>query len=117
MTVAADGWLGDLLSGQADRRLPLLGTRRFPRRSCDHTRQRGLAWLSFLGELGLGAVLADDMGLGKTVQLLALIAAAPPGNRLTLLVCPMSLVGNWQREAQRFTPELRGCMSTTARSG
>ena len=34
--------------------------------------QRGLAWLSFLGGLGLGAVLADDMGLGKTVQLLAL---------------------------------------------
>jgi SNF2 family DNA or RNA helicase len=57
--------------------------------------------------VGIGAVLADDMGLGKTVQLLALIAAAPPGNGPTLLVCPMSLVGNWQREAQRFTPQLR----------
>jgi SNF2 family DNA or RNA helicase len=62
--------------------------------------------LSFLGELGLGAVLADDMGLGKTVQLLALMAAQP-GNGPTLLICPMSLVGNWQREAQRFTPRLR----------
>jgi SNF2 family DNA or RNA helicase len=107
VTVDAEGWLGDLLSGQADRRLPPLAT---PDGFCGELRpyqQRGLAWLSFLSELGLGAVLADDMGLGKTVQLLALIAAAPPGNRLTLLVCPMSLVGNWQREAQRFTPELR----------
>ena len=67
--------------------------------------QRGLAWLSFLGELGLGAVLADDMGLGKTIQLLALVAGSPAGP--TLLVCPMSLVGNWQREAARFTPDLR----------
>jgi SNF2 family DNA or RNA helicase len=107
VTVDADGWLGDLLSGQTDRRLPPLNTPRGFRGELRPYQQRGLAWLSFLGELGLGAVLADDMGLGKTVQLLALIAAAPPGNRPTLLVCPMSLVGNWQREAQRFTPELR----------
>jgi SNF2 family DNA or RNA helicase len=107
VTVDADGWLGDLLSGQADRRLPPLSTPRGFRGELRPYQQRGLAWLSFLGELGLGSVLADDMGLGKTVQLLALIAAAPPGNRPTLLVCPMSLVGNWQREAQRFTPELR----------
>ncbi|MBV9379862.1 MAG: DEAD/DEAH box helicase, partial [Streptosporangiaceae bacterium] len=107
VTVDADGWLGDLLSGQADRRLPPLSTPRGFRGELRPYQQRGLAWLSFLGELGLGAVLADDMGLGKTVQLLALIAAAPPGNRPTLLICPMSLVGNWQREAQRFTPQLR----------
>jgi SNF2 family DNA or RNA helicase len=107
VTVDADGWLGDLLSGQADRRLPPLSTPPGFRGELRPYQQRGLAWLSLLGELGLGAVLADDMGLGKTVQLLALIAADPPGNRPTLLVCPMSLVGNWQREAQRFTPELR----------
>jgi SNF2 family DNA or RNA helicase len=107
VTVDADGWLGDLLSGQADRRLAPLSTPLGFRGELRPYQQRGLAWLSFLGELGLGAVLADDMGLGKTVQLLALIAAAPPGNRPTLLVCPMSLVGNWQREAERFTPELR----------
>jgi SNF2 family DNA or RNA helicase len=107
VTVDADGWLGDLLSGQADRRLPPLSTPRGFRGELRPYQQRGLAWLSFLGELGLGAVLADDMGLGKTVQLLALIASVPPGNRPTLLVCPMSLVGNWQREAQRFTPQLR----------
>lgn len=72
--------------------------------------QRGLDWLAFMSGLGLGGILADDMGLGKTVQLLALLvhereragAVAP-----TLLVCPMSVVGNWQREAASFTPGLR----------
>ncbi len=68
--------------------------------------RRGLDWLAFMSSLGLGAVLADDMGLGKTVQVLALLAheqATTP----TLLVCPMSVVGNWQREAERFVPGLR----------
>ncbi len=103
--VNADGWLADLLSGQADRRLAPLATPDGFHGELRPYQERGLAWLSFLGELGLGAVLADDMGLGKTVQLLALIAAHAAGP--TLLVCPMSLVGNWQREAARFTPELR----------
>jgi SNF2 family DNA or RNA helicase len=75
--------------------------------------ERGLSWLSFLGQLGLGGILADDMGLGKTIQLLSLIAAQSPAGEEprdggpTLLICPMSLVGNWQREAERFTPGLR----------
>jgi superfamily II DNA or RNA helicase len=103
--VDADGWLGDLLSGQAEHRLAPVATPDGFRGELRPYQRRGLAWLSFLGGLGLGAVLADDMGLGKTVQMLALIAAgsAEP----TLLVCPMSLVGNWQREAARFTPGLR----------
>jgi SNF2 family DNA or RNA helicase len=107
--VEADGWLGDLLSGQADRRLAPMATPTGFGGELRPYQQRGLAWLSFLGDLGLGAVLADDMGLGKTVQLLALIASsrARPEPGPTLLVCPMSLVGNWQREAARFTPELR----------
>jgi SNF2 family DNA or RNA helicase len=72
--------------------------------------ERGLSWLAFLSSLGLGACLADDMGLGKTVQLLALEVAHRadgPATGPTLLLCPMSLVGNWQREAARFTPGLR----------
>ncbi|HTU05974.1 MAG TPA: DEAD/DEAH box helicase, partial [Trebonia sp.] len=109
--VDADGWLGDLLSGQADRRIEPMATPDGFHGELRPYQQRGLAWLSFLGALGLGAVLADDMGLGKTIQLLALIAAEAAGNetgrRPTLLVCPMSLVGNWQREAARFTPGLR----------
>jgi SNF2 family DNA or RNA helicase len=114
--VDADGWLGDLLSGQADERLASVATPDGFRGTLRPYQERGLAWLSFLGRLGVGAVLADDMGLGKTVQLLAMLLAerrnhasvrddsalAPP----TLLICPMSLVGNWQREAERFTPEL-----------
>src|SRR6185437_418326 len=87
--VDADGWLGDLLSGQADHRLRPMPTP-----------------AGFSGELRPGGILADDMGLGKTIQLLSLVAGQP-GGRPTLLVCPMSLVGNWQREAARFTPDLR----------
>ncbi len=105
--VDTDGWLDDLLSGDAEHRLePVLPSERFSGTLRPY-QARGLAWLAFLGRLGLGGVLADDMGLGKTVQLLALLADDPSGTGPTLLVCPMSLVGNWQREAARFTPELR----------
>jgi superfamily II DNA or RNA helicase len=106
--VDADGWLGDLLSGQADRRLAPVPTPASFRGELRPYQERGLAWLSFLGDLGLGAVLADDMGLGKGPQTLALLAKAKETSPVpTLLVCPMSLVGHWQREAARFTPDLR----------
>jgi len=112
--VSADGWLGDLLSGQADDRLAACPTPDGFRGQLRPYQQRGLSWLSFLGRLGVGAILADDMGLGKTVQLLSLlwaerVSAAAVGAETagpTLLICPMSLTGNWQREAERFTPEL-----------
>ncbi len=70
--------------------------------------RRGLSWLAFLGELGFGACLADDMGLGKTIQTLALIQHRREAGeaRPTLLICPTSVIQNWQREAERFTPEL-----------
>ena len=113
--VAADGWLGDLLSGAGDRSLtPVTAPASF-RGDLRPYQERGLAWLSFLSDLGLGGILADDMGLGKSVQTLALldheraaqaVPGAPPRTGPTLLVCPMSLVGNWQREAERFTPDL-----------
>ncbi|MBO0685432.1 MAG: DEAD/DEAH box helicase, partial [Candidatus Dormibacteraeota bacterium] len=107
---SAEGLIGELLSGLPDRRLePVAAPPGFAGNLRPY-QERGLAWLSFLGRLGLGGCLADDMGLGKTVQLLALLAAEraegeAPGP--TLLVCPMSVVGNWQREAARFVPELR----------
>jgi SNF2-related domain/SNF2 Helicase protein/Helicase conserved C-terminal domain len=107
--VDADGWLGDLLSGHADNRLEPMATPSSFRGALRPYQERGLAWLSFLGRLGLGAVLADDMGLGKSPQTLALLAAEREAGLSagpTLLVCPMSLVGNWQREAARFTPGL-----------
>ncbi|MGD0239746.1 MAG: DEAD/DEAH box helicase [Streptosporangiaceae bacterium] len=105
--VDADGWLGDLISGQADARLEPMTTPAGFHGELRPYQERGLSWLSFLGGLGLGGILADDMGLGKTIQLLSLIAAQPRDGGPTLLVCPMSLVGNWQREAARFTPGLR----------
>ncbi|WP_405813843.1 DEAD/DEAH box helicase [Streptomyces sp. NBC_01390] len=68
---------------------------------------RGLNWLARMTSLGLGCCLADDMGLGKTITLIALHlhrqtdrSAAGP----TLVVCPTSLMGNWQREIERFAP-------------
>ncbi|HSB72286.1 MAG TPA: SNF2-related protein [Candidatus Methylomirabilis sp.] len=69
---------------------------------------RGYSWLAFLREWGFGACLADDMGLGKTVQTLAMIQRdwEANGKRPVLLVCPTSVVNNWQKEAARFTPDL-----------
>ncbi|MFE5968113.1 DEAD/DEAH box helicase [Streptomyces sp. NPDC056463] len=68
---------------------------------------RGLNWLHRMTSLGLGGCLADDMGLGKTITLIALHlhrqnepSAAGP----TLVVCPTSLMGNWQREIEKFAP-------------
>jgi superfamily II DNA or RNA helicase len=67
--------------------------------------ERGLAWLEEMASLGLGGVLADDMGLGKTIQILALHVLRR-GSGPTLIVCPASLLGNWQREAARFCPDI-----------
>jgi SNF2 family DNA or RNA helicase len=67
--------------------------------------ERGTGWLTFLGRLGLGACLADDMGLGKTAQLIAALLA-DPADGPTLVVCPVSVLGNWERELARFAPTL-----------
>jgi hypothetical protein len=106
--VEAQGWLADLLSGEVDHRIaPMTAPDGFKGELRPY-QERGLAWLSFLESVGLGGVLADDMGLGKTVQLLALMCRELPHEvGPTLLICPMSLVGNWQREAARFAPGLR----------
>ena len=77
-----------------------------PRGSYRPYQERGLAWLAFLDRFGLGGCLADDMGLGKTIQMIALLQherATASGRviRPTLLVCPMSVAGNWRRELGR----------------
>lgn len=117
--IEAGGWLKELLGSDGDRKLREVPTPAAFEGELRPYQQRGLAWLAFLSSLGLGACLADDMGLGKTVQLLALLLAEreqqPIGSgesrrkRLapTLLICPMSVAGNWQREAERFAPGLR----------
>ena len=98
------GWTRQLISGLGDEQLSetpepagFIGTLRPYQR-------RGLGWLQFLHELGLGGCLADDMGLGKTADHARppLGAAGPaPG------VCPLSVVRNWEAEAARFTPLMR----------
>jgi superfamily II DNA or RNA helicase len=71
---------------------------------------QGLSWLQFLRQQGLAGVLADDMGLGKTLQTLAHILMEKEAGRLqhpALIIAPVSLMGNWRREAEKFTPSLR----------
>ena len=72
--------------------------------------KRGLAWLQYLEQLGLNGCLADDMGLGKSIQVIARLLSeretevrVPP----TLLIVPTSVVGNWQREVEKFAPDLK----------
>ena len=80
-----------------------------PARDLARYQRDGLAWLQFLREYGLGGILADDMGLGKTVQALAQSWSKRRGrlDRPCLVVCPTSVVPNWQAEAARFAPALR----------
>ncbi|MFF7154559.1 SNF2-related protein [Streptomyces sp. NPDC008139] len=122
--------LGALLRGSAEHRPEPVAVPADFTATLRPYQQRGLDWLAFLSRLGLGAVLADDMGLGKTAQTLALLATerdregdrdrdldgdpdGDPDRREqgaygpTLVVCPMSLVGNWRRETAAFAPKLR----------
>lgn len=72
--------------------------------------RHGLNWLQFLREYRFAGVLADDMGLGKTVQALAHLLLEKQSGRMTapcLIIAPTSLMGNWRREAERFTPDLK----------
>lgn len=68
----------------------------------------GFTWLNYMDKLGFGACLADDMGLGKTVQVLAYLEKLRRTNKhaRVLLVVPASLIGNWQKEAEKFAPSL-----------
>jgi superfamily II DNA or RNA helicase len=68
---------------------------------------RGLSWLAAMCEAGFGACLADDMGLGKTIQVIALhLHRRPARIGPTLVVCPASLLGTWEREVRRFAPSI-----------
>ncbi len=72
--------------------------------------REGLDFLAYVMGLGMGAILADDMGLGKTIQALAWlehVRALDPAVGPALVVCPASVVHNWMREAERFTPGMR----------
>ncbi len=109
VSLATTGWLNDLLESlQQKGKIELLDTPSEFSGELRPYQQLGYSWLDFLRWWGLGACLADDMGLGKTVTALAAILRDhQQGNeKPNLLVCPTSVINNWQREAQKFTPSL-----------
>lgn len=68
----------------------------------------GFSWLSYMQKLGFGACLADDMGLGKTVQIIAFLEKIRfESEGKALLIIPASLIGNWQKEIEKFAPEMK----------
>jgi SNF2 family DNA or RNA helicase len=107
---AATGILGELINNLTDNKSvepiteikDLNGTLR-------PYQARGVGWLAFLEKWSLGACLADDMGLGKTLELIAFILNLHNQNQLnkpTLVVCPTSVLNNWEREVKKFAPTL-----------
>lgn len=100
----ARDWVGALLAGLPDVRLEEAPEPPGFRGELRHYQRRGLAWMQFLAGVGLGGCLADDMGLGKTATTLAHLVQRPGPH---LVVCPLSVVHNWEAEARRFTPGLR----------
>ena len=75
--------------------------------------KRGFYWLTFLRNHGIGACLADDMGLGKTVQSICLMLYEREKgltDKPTLIICPTSVVGNWEKEIEKFAPNLKSAI-------
>jgi SNF2 family DNA or RNA helicase len=103
--VVASGWLGNLLDDALHASVQPVPTPENFNGELRPYQERGVGWLGFLGQLGLGACLADDMGLGKTAQVIAALLEADD-NKPTLVVCPVSVLGNWRSELERFAPEL-----------
>ena len=107
VTVVAEGALADLaerLGGLATAP-PALQPPRGLEATLRPYQLRGLSWLAAMSENGFGGCLADDMGLGKTIQVIALhLHRRPVGTGPTLVVCPASLLGTWEREIRRFAP-------------
>lgn len=121
IAVTGHDWQVSLIGGAIRHELP--APRRIPipagvTASLREYQRRGVDWMYWMARQGLGAVLADDMGLGKTLQLLALEAAerepttAESAGQVgkvgpSLVIAPTSVVGNWAREAKKFTPHLK----------
>ncbi|PSB28102.1 DEAD/DEAH box helicase [Stenomitos frigidus] len=106
----ASGPLQELITTlSGNRQIEALPTPKNFRGTLRPYQSRGVGWLAFLEQWGLGACLADDMGLGKTIQLIAFLLHLKEQKTLeypTLLVCPTSVLGNWEREVKKFGPTL-----------
>ena len=105
-TTAAEQWIVRLLEGLPDESLEEATEPQYFSGDLRPYQRRGLAWLQFLSKLGLGGCLADDMGLGKTPTALAHILSRN-ASKPTLVICPLSVVHNWESEAKKFTPSLK----------
>lgn len=102
-------WLASLLAGlRKPETIRAVAPPRTLQASLRPYQENGYTWLSYMDALGFGACLADDMGLGKTVQVLAYLEwlRSTRQDARVLLVVPASLIGNWQKEAARFTPSM-----------
>ena len=116
--LTATGWVHELLESTTDSEsLPEIQQ---PPRFEGQLRPyqlTGLRWMAFLSKFGIGTCLADDMGLGKTIQLIALLQHERSEDEMdvgtTLLVVPTSVIGNWERELDKFSPNSK-CMYITA---
>ena len=112
--IETDGWLTDLL-GQlsGSEKIAAIETPETFHGKLRPYQVKGVSWLTFLTNFGFGSCLADDMGLGKTIMLITLLLHDKESTNgasqraPVLLICPMSIVGNWQRELQRFAPSLK----------
>lgn len=98
---AGAAWVRSLLDGLPDEHLEEAKESPEFHGELRHYQRRGLAWMQFLARIGLGGCLADDMGLGKTATALAHLVERPGPH---LVVCPLSVVHNWEAESHRFTP-------------
>ena len=74
----------------------------------------GIRWLTQLSEMGMGGILADDMGLGKTLQVIAFIRGIRP-KKPVFIIAPSTLIYNWQREIEKFTPDARSLIISGAK--
>lgn len=107
-SVETEGWLNALF--EKDGNIPDLPQPESFVGELRPYQRRGVSWMHFLVERGLGPCLADDMGLGKTIELTSMLLNMKEQQTLTgpvLLICPMSVVGNWQHELKRFAPSLK----------
>ncbi|MEI6757877.1 MAG: DEAD/DEAH box helicase [Chlorobium sp.] len=108
-SVEVKGWIQELLEKlSGNNQFELLASPEGLHGKLRVYQERGFSWLSFLRQWGLGACLADDMGLGKTIQTLAMVLREREQGekRPVLLICPTSVVNNWRKEAELFTPGL-----------
>jgi len=110
-TFKAEGILEELINAFINNEtIKILDTPETLKATLRPYQNRGFSWLSFLEKWGLGACLADDMGLGKTIQLISFLLTLQEEEFLTnpvLIVCPTSVLNNWEREIKKFAPTLK----------